>query len=867
MQHHQHNVLLHHYHKRTNSPATTPQRPNKKRALHATPPRSHHARKGIPQHTQHSTSIPPPNSDPPTPASHHLGPNATAPTEDDIFASLTATQSKYNPDVPTRGLMFPGKLAQCHSAGPLLQQYGSVGCPVDVTENWTLEQLDAAVAYGAHPSASTPAAAEALRKEALEKVEQGFAKLIPWKDLRQQITEGQKLHTKISPIAAIPHKSRLFRMILDLSRKGQRRRGQVPTTSVNDLTNEDAAPHISMVQLGSSLGRVIFFLATQSEEDGPVMMCKFDIKDGFWRMCVPEQDEEQFCYVLPNDPNSPGAEPQLVVPAALQMGWKSSPAFFCAATETGRDIAEFLRKQPRLPPHPLEHHTIDPIDPDCVSQFPFPNTENLSPHDRALFQERLHHLFEVYVDDYIGLLNSTDPKMLRHHSRALLHAIHQIFPPPDATGHAGENPISYKKLVLDGEGVWAVRKEILGWIFDGYRRTMELPPKKVQDLRDTLQRILRQGHYPTDKFESLIGKCQHGCMGIPGGTAVLPPLYQALHSAKQANKASVIIHPASSQQLALRDLRTLFLVMSKRPTHCKQLIPGFPGYIGYCDACKWGAGGVWISGSRGLRPIVWRFPWPPLVIKRFEANEITVNDLEMAGVLLEYLLLEQLVDVKHLHTAVWCDNTSAVSWMSRMGSKKSKVGQQLTRAFALRMCTNLSSHLAPMSIAGSDNDMADLSSRSFKATGAAGNYNLSDHAFLTKFNYDFPLTQDASWLMLRLHTRLSSLVCTVLQGEMPLTGSWLRLTKSGCDIGLTGPPSAPNTVTWTPFSPALMTETGLTSSAPLPAWYVKAEQDEAIKSELVRFRQRFAPSARPSNWLSNPTPSTHQAVPTPTGES
>ena len=201
---------------------------------------------------------------------------------DDVQASLTETQSKYNPHVPKHGLMFPGKIAQSHPAGPMLQEFGSTGCPVNITDEWTLQQLEEAVAYGAHPSATTPEAATTLRDEALEKVDQGFAKLIPWKELRKLITQGLKRHAKVSPIAAIPHKSRLFRMILDLSKKGQRRKGQTKTTSVNELTNEEAAPKHSMSQLGSTINRIIFAIATRPTDDGPILFCKLDIKDGFW---------------------------------------------------------------------------------------------------------------------------------------------------------------------------------------------------------------------------------------------------------------------------------------------------------------------------------------------------------------------------------------------------------------------------------------------------------------------------------------------------------------------------------------------------------------------------------------------------------
>ena len=431
--------------------------------------------------------------------------------------------------------MYPGPLAQKHAAGNLLKQYGTTGCPVDILDNWTIEQLDQAVSYGAHPSAETAEAATALRKEALEKVDQGFAILVNWKAVRKQLLQGKQLHTKISPIAAIPHKSRLYRMILDLSNKGQRRRGQTQTLSVNELTNEQAAPAHSMDQLGKVLGRIIFTVGSQPADLGPILFCKLDIKDGFWRMCAPEGDRENFCYVLPQIPGQPANEIQLVVPAALQMGWTSSPAFFCAATETGRDIAEWLRVLPKLPPHPLEQHMMDPIDPSIL-RTSFPTL------DTAEQRQQFFHLFEVYVDDYIGLLQSTDPEVLRHHSRALLHAIHQIFPPPAATGHDGEDPISIKKLVLEGEGIWDTVKEILGWIFNGLERTIQLPPRKVTALRDNIKSIIRAGYSDLKQFESLLGKCHHACQGIPGGTALLPPLYRALAKSQTSNRKIIRIH-------------------------------------------------------------------------------------------------------------------------------------------------------------------------------------------------------------------------------------------------------------------------------------------------------------------------------------
>ena len=164
-----------------------PPRPAKARKIHLTPPAKHPTRKAIPQ-----DGLP----------TGHLG--SAAPTMEDVFTALTETQSKSNPNVPSRGLMFPGRLAQLHPAGPMLKKDGTDGCPVEITADWSLEQLDKAVDYGAHPSASDPDAAKALRAEALEKVEQGFAKLVPWKNSKLKSKKTSSAIPKPVPLLPSP---------------------------------------------------------------------------------------------------------------------------------------------------------------------------------------------------------------------------------------------------------------------------------------------------------------------------------------------------------------------------------------------------------------------------------------------------------------------------------------------------------------------------------------------------------------------------------------------------------------------------------------------------------------------------------------
>jgi hypothetical protein len=115
-----------------------------------------------------------------------------------------------------------------------------------------------------------------------------------------------------------------------------------------------------MNELGWVLPRLIHATATLSTNEGPLLMCsKVDLKDRFWRMVVPTKDEENFAYVLPTD-NNDDDEILIVIPCALQMGWKLSPPYFCAAIETARDVAQGMldNTTTKLPQHPLEQHML-----------------------------------------------------------------------------------------------------------------------------------------------------------------------------------------------------------------------------------------------------------------------------------------------------------------------------------------------------------------------------------------------------------------------------------------------------------------------------------------------------------------------------
>ena len=92
-------------------------------------------------------------------------------------------------------------------------------------------EIAAAVERGPHKSALKEDTVTQLHEEVAEKVQSGQLRLCPWSDVQQRPPEW----LKVSPAAMVPHKSRRFWCILDLSFSLSLNNGRcVP--SVNEAT-------------------------------------------------------------------------------------------------------------------------------------------------------------------------------------------------------------------------------------------------------------------------------------------------------------------------------------------------------------------------------------------------------------------------------------------------------------------------------------------------------------------------------------------------------------------------------------------------------------------------------------------------------
>jgi len=174
------------------------------------------------------------------------------------------------------------------------------------------------------------------------------------------------------------------------------------------------------------------------------------------------------------------------------------------------DVAqELLDKPGLLPPHPLESLCLpDEID--------LPSIEWVD-------NKTLTKLLDVYMDDFIGLAQAPTHTELLHFTRAVMHDIQSVFPPPGPSKDPDDEPISVKKL-KQGDGLWSIKKEILGWLFEGVSHCLSLLEEKVKTITATLMQLTRKKTVQFSELEKVNGKLMHVTIGIPNGCRLLSPI-------------------------------------------------------------------------------------------------------------------------------------------------------------------------------------------------------------------------------------------------------------------------------------------------------------------------------------------------------
>jgi ribonuclease HI len=163
------------------------------------------------------------------------------------------------------------------------------------------------------------------------------------------------------------------------------------------------------------------------------------------------------------------------------------------------------------------------------------------------------------------------------------------------------------------------------------------------------------------------------------------------------------------------------------------------------DASSTGAGGIWLIP--GFNPIVFRQQWPTHIVHRYRAAKITNSDLEMAGILAAWFVLEACSSLQHTSATIYSDNSPTVSWTQSLISRSEKpTSARILRALAMRAWTLEGQVPLVHHWAGKNIRPADAASRSFDP--ANPHFLTDDTNFLDLFHCSFPLPQNAYWQLL-----------------------------------------------------------------------------------------------------------------------
>jgi hypothetical protein len=210
----------------------------------------------------------------------------------------------------------------------------------------------------------------------------------------------------------------------------------------------------------------------------------------------------------------------------------------------------------------------------------------------------------------------------------------------------------------------------------------------------------------------------------------------------------VFLHRNGPLLEAITDIQKFLRETVTHPTLCRDLVMGWPDYIGIIDASSFGVGGVVLGELLGILPMVFRLQWPQDIMDNLVSFQnprgcLSISDLEMAGILLLWLCLKGINhSLSHKQVAPFSDNSPMVQGVDRMASLKSCLAARLIRAFALCLNLHRVCPLMPVHIAGVENALADIPSWSF---GSNPEWFCSDDGtLLTMFSQKFPLPNQAS---------------------------------------------------------------------------------------------------------------------------
>jgi hypothetical protein len=307
---------------------------------------------------------------------------------------------------------------------------------------------------------------------------------------------------------------------------------------------------------------------------------------------------------------------------------------------------------------------------------------------------------------------------------------------------------------------------------------------------------------------------------------------------------------------AIEWCRSLLRESTKEPTNCRDLICGWPDFVGIVDASSHGVGGVIFGELSACTPTVFRWQGPENIRTSVVSLEnpngtITNSDLELAGLLMLWLAMEEICGPLHEKcVTLFNDNSPTIGWVTRLASRRSLVAEHLIQALALRLKIQQACPLTPIHIEGKRNTISDILSRSFGSTPAWQCD--TDTALLTLFNPMFPLPNQSSWTVFHLNCKVVTLMTSALQTQRFALDAWRRLPKTGRHAGEIGARTS-NLWGWICTLLTHHSTPECAASRDLLSGHGQVSTEEDNRYKVARYLWQSRPLARRSRWPATKT--------------
>jgi hypothetical protein len=216
------------------------------------------------------------------------------------------------------------------------------------------------------------------------------------------------------------------------------------------------------------------------------------------------------------------------------------------------------------------------------------------------------------------------------------------------------------------------------------------------------------------EFWSVLAKIRHAFIAIPNDIGLLSQCNAVLRKESRF----VYLHRNKPLLEALVDIGVLLKESICNPTLCRELVMGWPDYIAIVDASGQGVGILVVGEVFPCIPTVARVEWlqdikAVIVSERNPTGTLPNSDLETAGVLLDWLMVEFVCDIPPgTHVAIYSDNEATITRMVKQKSRAC-IAAHIIRVLSLRLKFRQASPLTPLHIPGKHNMITDVPSRSF----------------------------------------------------------------------------------------------------------------------------------------------------------